>query len=354
MRPTGKLHLGHFVGALANWVKMQDEYQCYYMVADWHALMSEYESPGQMRENSIEMVKDFIAAGLDPEKSVIFVQSQVPEHLELHMVFSDITPLGWVERCPTYKEQLREIVGRDLTTYGFLGYPVLQAADIALYRASAVPVGVDQVPHLELTREIIRRFNSLYKSEVFPEPEPLLTGASKLLGIDNRKMSKSYGNAINISDSPAEIEKKVGQMITDPERIKLKDRGHPDICNVFSYYCTFSAPEAQTDPSPAAPDGRASQRYAQTDPSPAAPDGRASQRYAPAEVKRWCEGATVGCTECKKRLAKVIADNLETVRKKREALTDARVAEILSDGARRARAEASRTMAEVKKLINFV
>ncbi len=195
MRPTGKLHLGHLVGALSNWVKLQDSYDCFYMVADWHAYMSEYEKPMGMAENSLEMVRDFVASGLDPKKCVIFVQSQVPEHLELAFVFGCMTPLGWVERCPTYKEQLREIVGRDLTTYGFLGYPVLQAADIALYKAHAVPVGADQVPHLELTREIIRRFNNLYKKEAFSEPAPLLTKTAKLLGLDNRKMSKSYGNS---------------------------------------------------------------------------------------------------------------------------------------------------------------
>jgi tryptophanyl-tRNA synthetase len=318
MRPTGKLHLGHLVGALHNWVRMQETYHCYYMVADWHAFLSEYEDPKEMRANSIEMVKDFIAAGLDPDKSVIFVQSHVPEHLELHMVFSAMTPLGWVERCPTYKEQLREITGRDLTTYGFLGYPVLQAADIAIYKANAVPVGVDQLPHLELTREIIRRFNTLYKKEVFPEPEPILTKIPKLLGLDNRKMSKSYGNFICLSDTPHEIEKKVGQMITDTKRVKLKDVGHPDVCNVFSYFAIFSAPEVQ------------------------------------ANVRHWCQGATVGCTECKKSLAKILIDHLEPMRQKREALTNEHVEEILRSGAKKAREAASHTMDAVKKLINVV
>jgi tryptophanyl-tRNA synthetase len=317
MRPTGKLHLGHLTGALTNWVKMQDEYDCFYMVADWHALMSEYEDPKGMRENSIEMVKDFIAAGLDPDKCTIFIQSHVPEHLELYMVFSDITPLGWVERCPTYKEQLREIVGRDLTTYGFLGYPVLQAADIAVYRANAVPVGVDQLPHLELTREIIRRFNTIYKEEVFPEPEPILTKTPKLLGLDNRKMSKSYGNFIALSDPSADIEKKVAQMITDPQRVRLTDKGHPEICNVFSYYSIFSATDAQV------------------------------------KVRDWCEGAKTGCTECKKNLAKILAKHLEPVREKRAALTDKRVEEVLRAGAVKARKAASATMDSVKRLVNF-
>jgi len=318
MRPTGKLHLGHLVGALNNWVRLQDTYQCFYMVADWHALMSEYENPKEMRDNSFEMVKDFVAAGLDPDKSVIFVQSQVPEHLELAMVFSDITPLAWVERCPTYKEQLREVKGRELTTYGFLGYPVLQAADIAIYKADAVPVGVDQVPHLELTREIIRRFNTLYKKNLFPEPEPVLTKTAKLLGLDNRKMSKSYGNFISLSDTPEAIEKKVGQMITDPERIKLKDKGHPDICNVFNYFATFAEPDMKTN------------------------------------VRDWCEGATIGCIECKKRLSNILISYLEPIRQKREKLSDSGIEDIIREGQKKARHAAGQTMDEVKRLINLV
>jgi tryptophanyl-tRNA synthetase len=317
MRPTGKLHLGHLVGALDNWVRLQDSYECFYMVADWHALMSEYEKPEGLRENSFEMVKDFIAAGLDPARSVIFVQSQVPEHLELAMVFSDLTPLAWVERCPTYKEQLREIKARELLTYGFLGYPVLQAADIALYKANAVPVGADQLPHLELTREIIRRFNTLYKKRLFPEPEPVLTKTSKLLGLDNRKMSKSFANFISLSDTPEAIVEKVGAMITDPKRIKLNDKGHPDVCNVFSYYSTFTSPEVR------------------------------------ANVKDWCEGASKGCTECKKNLARVLIEYLEPIRKKRNTLTDSDIKDILAEGGKKAREFAGETMAEVKRLVDF-
>lgn len=317
MRPTGKLHLGHLVGALNNWVKLQDSYQCFYMIADWHALMSEYEDPKGLKENSYEMVRDFVASGIDPEKSVIFVQSHVPEHLELAMVFSNLTPLAWVERCPTYKEQLREIKGRELTTYGFLGYPVLQAADIAVYKANAVPVGVDQVPHLELTREIIRRFNTLYKKDLFPEPEALLTSTPKLLGIDNRKMSKSYANFIALSDTPEAIQKKVAQMITDPQRIKLNDKGRPDICNVFSYFSMFVHTELR-------------------------------------HTKDWCEGAKVGCTECKKRLANILIEYLEPIRKKRAALSDSAVEDIIRDGAKKARQTASGTMDEVKDLVNFI
>jgi len=236
MRPTGKLHLGHLVGALDNWKKLQDEYHCFFMVADLHALMSEYEHPHNLQENIIDNVVDWIACGVSPEKSTIFVQSQVREHLELFYFFSLITPLGLLERCPTYKEQLREIVGRDLSTYGFLGYPVLQAADILLYKAQAVPVGEDQLPHLELTRQIARKFNNLYKTELFPEPQALLTEVKRLLGLDGRKMSKSYGNFIALSDDADSLAKKVKNMFTDPLRIKVSDIGHPQKCVVFSYY----------------------------------------------------------------------------------------------------------------------
>ena len=317
MRPTGRLHLGHLVGALSNWVKLQESYDCFYMVADWHALMSEYENPKGMRENSYEMVKDFIAAGLDPDKSVIFLQSHVPEHLELYMVFSDLTPLGWVERCPTYKEQLREIKGRDLTTYGFLGYPVLQAADIALYKADAVPVGIDQVPHLELTREIVRRFNSLYGKAVFPEPEGLLTRTPKLLGLDNRKMSKSYDNFISLSFRSSDIRVKVATMITDPSRIKLNDPGHPEVCNVFSYYSIFADPDSL------------------------------------AGVRKNCESASQGCIDCKKNLAAILIERLEPMNLKRAKLSDDDVKDILKSGARKARQAAAETMAAVRSLIHF-
>lgn len=318
MRPTGKLHLGHLVGALSNWVKLQDDYECFYMAADWHALMSEYEDPAHMRENVFEMVRDFVASGIDPERSVIFAQSHVPEHLELFMIFSDITPLPWVERVPTYKEQLREVKGRDLATYGFLGYPVLQAADIAVYKANAVPVGVDQVPHLELTREIVRRFNSLYKKELFPEPEPILTNVPKLLGLDNRKMSKSYDNYIALSDEPQVIEKKISKMITDPKRVRLTDKGHPSICNVFSYFSTFTSQD----------------------------NGN--------RVREWCELARVGCVQCKRELAKAVIDHLEPIRRKRAALSDSDIEQILASGARRARKVAKDTIAEVKRLVNLV
>lgn len=309
------MHLGHLFGALDNWVKLQETHDCFFMVADWHALMSEYENPAGMQKNVYEMVKDFIACGIDPDRSVVFLQSALPQHLELAMVFSVLTPLPWLERCPTYKEQLREIQGRDITTYGFLGYPVLQAADIAIYKADNVPVGVDQLPHLELTREIIRRFHSLYKTKVFPEPEPLLTEVPKLLGLDNRKMSKSYGNYIALSDAPDVIRKKVGQMITDPERIKLTDKGHPDICNVFSYYKVFS------------------------------------DKKAVAGVRDCCLCAGKGCTECKKNLAEVIIEFLKDIQAKRSALTDSDAKRILEDGNKRAGEAAGITIKEVKALV---
>lgn len=338
MRPTGKLHLGHLMGALNNWVRLQDEYQCFYMIADWHALMSEYEDPKGMKEFCYDMVRDFVASGLDPEKSVIFIQSHVPEHLELAMIFSDITPLAWVERVPTYKEQLREIKGRDLTTYGFLGYPVLQAADIAVYRANAVPVGVDQIPHLELTREIIRRFNGLYKKDLFPEPEAILAKTPKLLGLDNRKMSKSYSNFIALSDTPEVIRKKVNVMITDPGRIRLQDKGHPDICNLFSYYSTFIPPSASPLAGP---------RQARSAPGGAKPENTA-------KVRDWCESALKGCTECKSVLAEILIESLEPIRQKRDRLSDSQVEDIIREGARKAKKAASETMDEVRKLINLV
>lgn len=318
MRPTGKLHLGHLAGALKNWVEMQDKYDCFYMVADYHAFMGEYADPSAMKENLIDNTADFLACGLDPDKSVIFVQSDVPEHLELNMIFSAITPLSWLERCPTYKEQLREVEGRDLTTYGFLGYPVLQAADILIYKANAVPVGEDQLPHLELTREIARKFHFLYKNELFPEPEGLLTQTPRLLGIDNRKMSKSYGNAVNLSDSPEEVKKKIKAMITDPQRIKKDDPGHPDICNVCSYY-KFFFPELAA--------------------------GTAEE----------CKVAKIGCVADKAKLADCIIELLRPIQERRnKILSDkAGLQAILKKGAEKARAVARETMGEVRKAVGI-
>src|SRR3990167_6924439 len=236
MRPTGPFHLGDLVGALTKWLELQAKYPCIFSIVDWHALMGEYEHSEAIKKNIMDMALDWLACGIDPDKSIIFIQSQVPEHLELQMILSCITPLGWLERNPTYKEQLREITSRDLQTYGFLGYPVLQAADIMLYKATAVPIGADQLPHIELTREIARRFNHLYKTDTFSDCEAILTPTPRLLGVDGRKMSKSYQNAINLSDSEKEVRAKVQSMFTDPRRIKLSDPGHPEECNVYSYY----------------------------------------------------------------------------------------------------------------------
>ncbi len=318
MRPTGKLHLGHLVGALDNWIKLQDEYECLFMVADWHALMSEYENTQNLKENILDNVVDWLACGISPEKSTIFIQSHVKEHLELSMVFSVITPLGLLERCPTYKEQMREITNRDLSTYGFLGYPVLQAADILVYKAQAVPVGEDQLAHLELTRQIARKFNHIYKTETFPDPKALLTKAARLLGLDGRKMSKSYDNYIALSEEPDVIRKKVMNMFTDPKRIKLTDPGHPDKCNVHSYYAVF-APEREK------------------------------------EIDERCRKAEIGCTDCKKQLAQIIIKLLEPIQeKRRDLLKDkSKIFEILKQGEKKAGDIAIQTMADVRRLINL-
>lgn len=319
MRPTGPLHLGHLLGALNNWVKLQEEYNCFFMVADWHALMSEYEKPSDIKQNSFEIVRDWISCGIDPKRSVIFIQSMVPEHLELAMVFSLLTPLGWLERCATYKEQLRELKDRMLATYGFLGYPVLQAADIALYGAHRVPVGVDQLPHLELAREIIRKFHKLYKKRIFEEPEPLLTKTSKLVGLDNRKMSKSYDNFIALSDAPDMVKKKVYSMYTDPKRVRAdvpgKVKGNP----VFIYHELFN------------------------------PDRQEVKDL----VKRYKAGK-VGDVEVKKKLNIALNDFLDPIRKKRKLLPDKYIHKVLNEGAEKARNVAGRTMREVKECLHQV
>ncbi len=318
MRPTGPLHIGHLVGALNNWIKLQEEYECFFMVADWHALMSEYANPKDLKENIISNVIDWLACGISPEKSTIFIQSHVPQHLELYMVFSVITPLGWLERCPTYKEQLREVTNRDLSTFGFLGYPVLQAADILLYKAQAVPVGEDQLPHLELTREISRRFNSLYKKDIFPEAAALLTETPRILGLDGRKMSKSYNNFIAISEEPKSIRLKVQSMFTDPLRIKFSDPGHPQTCNVNSYYALF-APERKK------------------------------------EIDGLCRKAQIGCTDCKKELAEILVKFLEPIQKKRDELLKdkGQIFKVLEQGSKGAGAVALKTVSEVKDILNL-
>lgn len=319
MRPTGPLHLGHLVGALANWKALQEEYDCFFMVADYHALMSEYEKPERIHEWSFDNVRDWLACGIDPNRSVIFRQSEVPEHAELFTILSIVTPLGWVERVPTYKEQLREIQGRDLATYGFLGYPVLQAADILLYKAHVVPVGEDQLPHLELTREIVRRFHFLVKTEIFPEPKALLTESPKLLGTDGRKMSKSYGNTIDLSASAESILATAQKMFTDPTRIKMTDPGHPETCNVCNYWRVFAPAQSQ-------------------------------------RVWEGCRTATRGCTQNKQELGELLVKLTEPFRQARASggHTDERIAQLLAEGARKARAVAQGTLAEVKRAIGLV
>lgn len=320
MRPTGPLHLGHLFGALRNWVELQKKHDCFFMVADLHALMGEYEDVSRLKSNSVEMVIDWLACGIDPEKSTLFVQSEIPEHAELALILGMMTPLGWLERNPTYKEQLREIEGRDLTTFGFLGYPVLQAADILLYKADKVPVGEDQLAHLELTREIVRRFKNLYKKSIFPEPQALLTNEARILGTDRRKMSKSYDNAINLSDEEMDVRKKVQSMVTDPARIKSTDPGHPDVCNVYSYYQIFDATSARTK-----------------------------------EVHDWCTTAKKGCTDCKKELAEGLAHDLRAVweRRNRFAKEKGLIEEVLKKGREKASIVARGTLQEVKQILNL-
>ena len=319
MRPTGKLHLGHLVGALDNWVKLQDDYDCFFMVADWHALMSEYGDPHAIGDNIIDNVIDWLACGISSDKSTIFIQSHIKEHLELHMIFSIITPLGLLERCPTYKEQLREVSNRDLSTYGFLGYPVLQAADILLYKAGVVPVGEDQLPHLELTRQISRKFAKFYGKDIFGHPEALLTKTKRLLGLDGRKMSKSYNNFISLSEEPAALRKKVQGMFTDPERIKLADPGHPEKCNVHSYYKAF-APDKEV------------------------------------EVAQACRKSKIGCTECKKALAEILIRFLEPIQDKRTALLKDKnkIFDILEEGRQKAGSVATKTIKEAKDILKLI
>ncbi len=316
MRPTGKLHLGHLLGALKNWVALQENYQCIFSIADWHALMSEYKNSKEIRTFGIDMAVDWLSCGIDPQKAVLFRQSDVSGHLELQMFLSCLTPLGWLERNPIYKEQLREITSRDLQTYAFLGYPVLQAADILLYKADAVPIGEDQLPHLELCREIARRFNSIYKKEVFNDCRAILTATPRLLGLDNRKMSKSYDNTINLSDSEKEVEKKVVSMITDPRRIRMTDPGHPEECNVYSYYHVFTPKEAP-------------------------------------EAHQWCSKALKGCVDCKKNLSAHINKDLAPIREKRAQLekNKDRIEDILKEGATKARVMAQKTMTEVREAV---
>ncbi|MDA8171460.1 MAG: tryptophan--tRNA ligase [Nitrospiraceae bacterium] len=318
VQASGRLHLGNLVGALQNWVRLQDSYSCYYFVADWHALTSGYENPRAINQSTIDLLVNFLAAGLDPEKCTIFVQSMVPEHAELHLILSMITPLGWLERVPTYKEKKEEITDRDLSTYGFLGYPVLQSADILLYRANLVPVGADQLPHLEITREIARRFNHFY-GEVLPEPEALLTQYPKVPGVDGRKMSKSYGNAVYLSDSPQEVQQKIRTMMTDPARKLRTDPGNPELCPVYHLHKVFSASDEQD------------------------------------WVVKGCLSAGIGCIDCKKVLIKNVLAVLGPIWEKRRALMEnpAYLREIAVEGSRKAGASAKETMGMVKEALSW-
>ena len=307
MRPTGRLHLGNYYGALYNWVKLQEHYRCYYFVADWHAITTEYEAPQAISRFIPEMIIDWLSAGLDPKKSTLFVQSAIPEHAELYLIFGMFTPVPWLERNPTYKDQIEALAHKDLTTYGFLGYPVLQAADILMYKAEGVPVGVDQVPHVEMTREIARRFNHLYRP-IFPEPEALLTEIPKLTGTDGRKMSKSYDNCIYLSDPPEEMARKVRQMTTDTLRPFRRDPGEPDRCLAFPFH-RLNLPKERL-----------------------------------AEIIEDCRGAALGCVDCKKLLAEALLENMVPLQERRrhfEAHPD-EVRDILAEGNKRARGTGQR------------
>ena len=312
MQASGRLHLGNLVGALSNWVRLQDQYDCYYFVADWHALTTMYADPSFIRESTKDILINFLSAGLDPEKCTIFLQSRIPEHAELHLLLSMITPLGWLERVPTYKEKQQELKDKDLSTYGVLGYPLLQTADILIYRAKYVPVGIDQVPHLEISREIARRFNYLYR-EVFPEPEALLTEFPKVVGVDGRKMSKSYDNAIFLSDSPEAVQQKIMTMMTDPARVKRTDKGNPELSPVYHLHKVFSSQEEQD------------------------------------EVVKGCITAGIGCIDCKKILLKNIFSIMEPIWQRRNDLLNN--PDMLDDIVKRGTEKATKTVEETMELV---
>ncbi len=325
MRPTGKLHLGNYMGALYNWVRLQHQYECFFFIADWHALTTDYADTSCIRENILDVTLDWLGAGLEPDRSTMFVQSWVPQHAELHLLFSMITPLGWLERVPTYKEQQENLTGKDLTTYGFLGYPLLQSADILIYQADLVPVGQDQVAHVELTREVARRFNNFYPwanaaMPVLPEPQVLLTPSPKLPGTDGRKMSKSYGNTILLTDPEAEIRKNLKTMVTDPARIRRSDPGNPDVCPVFDLHKIFSSAETQQ------------------------------------KAAEGCRTAGIGCIECKGWLADGVVAELAPLQERRRQYESKpqQVWEILDAGSARARTRAEETMRQVRDAMHLV
>jgi len=317
MRPTGKLHLGNYMGALANWVRLQNDYECYFFIADLHALTTDYADTSQIAPNTMEVALDFLGAGLDPERCTIFVQSQVKQHYELPLLLGMISPLGWLERVPSYKEMQENLTSKDLTTFGFLGYPVLMASDILLYQPKFVPVGQDQQAHVELTRELARRFNNFYKGqaagkagegEVLPEPQVLLTPAPKLPGTDGRKMSKSYGNTILLTDPEPVVRQKLKTMVTDPARVRRADPGEPDRCPVGDLHKVFSTPETM------------------------------------AKVYEGCRSAGIGCIECKSWAADSLVRVLQPIQERRATFNEPQVKEILHDGSQRATRRAAQTM----------
>ena len=322
MRPTGRLHLGHFKGVLENWLQLQEKHHCFFFAADWHALTTDYANPAIVKDTIWGMLIDWLAVGIDPEKAVIFIQSEVPEHAELHLLFSFITPLPWLERVPTYKDQIEQLREKDLGTYGFLGYPLLQAADILIYRAEGVPVGEDQVPHVELTREVARRFNFLYRKPdqpLFPEPKSLLMPAAKLPGLDGRKMSKSYNNTIELSEEWKVTEKKVKTMPTDPARVKRTDPGTPEKCPVWDFHKVYSSGEERD------------------------------------WVREGCTTAGIGCLECKQVLLNHLEEELQPMRQRRVEIAAHMddVRDIVRAGNEKARHEAGRTMEKVRKTLKM-
>ena len=319
MRPTGKLHLGHLVGALENWVKLQETYDCFYFVADWHALTSDYASTDNIVDYAIDNLADWIGAGLDPERSTLFVQSLVPEHAELYLLLQMVTPIPWLERVPTYKEQIEQLADKDLSNIGFLGYPLLQTADVVIYNAHFVPVGEDQVPHLELSREVVRRFHNFY-GEVFVEPQPLLTATPRLPGLDNRKMSKSYGNTIDLADSPETVAKKIRQMYTDPKRVRADIPGTVEGNPVFDYHDAFNRNRAEVD-----------------------------------DLKARYRAGTVGDVEVKTKLAAAVNAVLDPIRERRAAVLakPAYLRDVLMEGSKRAQAVARETMARVREAMHL-
>jgi tryptophanyl-tRNA synthetase len=318
IQPTGRMHIGNFLGAIQNWVSLQDDYDSFFMIADLHALTSVYENPSQLRVAKRELAIDILAAGVDPEKACLFYQSDVREHAELHLYLSMVTPLPWLERVPTYKGKIDELKGKNLQTYGFLGYPVLQAADILLYQGNVVPVGKDQLPHLELAREIVRRFNHLYKTH-FPEADERLTNFPVLPGLDGRKMSKSYKNTIPISSSPEEITALILKMTTDPQRVRRDDPGNPEVCSVFSYHSVFNTETKRKD------------------------------------IDTHCRQGTIGCVECKKQCAALIGESLASFRERRSYFEThpEDVDSALENGAKKASVVANETMKEIKKAIGL-